>query len=67
MGIDAIVYASGIRACTVARRLVAALGKSEFGLYSVICVMTVIVMLANTMRLVRWNCCGDVPDASKMV
>ena len=43
------------------------MGKSEGGLDGVVGGMTVIVMLANTMRLVRWNCCGDVPDASKMV
>ena len=33
--------------------MLAALEKSEFGLYSVIGVMTVIVMLAYTMRSVR--------------
>ena len=43
-------------------------GKSEFGLYSVIGVMTVIVMLAYTMMLVRGriaavgneNYCGNL-------
>lgn len=58
---------AGVCGVVAGRWVVAALGKGEGGLDGVVGGMTVIVMLANTMRLVRWNCCGDVPDASKMV
>ena len=52
----------------ISRCALAALVKSEFGLYSVIGVMTVIVMLAYTMMLVRGriaavgneNYCGNL-------
>ena len=41
----------------------AAVGKSEVGLYGVVGGMTVIVMLVG----VWWKCCGDAPGTSEMV
>ena len=51
----------------VVDRWVLAAEKSEFGVCGVVGGMTVIVMLAYTMRLVRWNCCGDAPGISEVV
>ena len=43
----------------ISRWVLSAVGKSEGGLDGVVGGMTVIVMLAYTMRLVRRNCRGD--------
>ena len=67
--IDAIVAGAGIRACTIARRRAVAVRKvlemravaaekSEFGLCGVVGGMTVIELLAGTMRRGRRRLVG---------
>ena len=42
--------------------MLAAVGKSEFGLYGVVGGMTVIVMLVGAW----WKCCGDASGTPEM-
>ena len=47
----------------ISRWVLAAVGKSEFGMYGVVGGMAVIVMLVGA----RWKCCGDASDTPEMV